>query len=200
MSGKNKRIGRGQRADLAAATEQARNEMFMELHSDHIECIAAAKKYGFDSLAARAWGCAWKAATAATCAPLCESPLEIKLLGALLNLASPPPNYLSPMPEVTLECQKQIGPYRVDFLIETDSYEGDRIRIVIEVDGHEFHERTKDQAQRDKERDRFFAVSGYLVMRFTGREVFRDAGGCSAEVSAYIERMHCHPEDRDGQN
>src|SRR5690606_35457447 len=49
--------------------------------------------------------------------------------------------------------QVLIGHYRVDFMIECrDSIaEG----VIVECDGHEFHERTKEQAARDKARDRF---------------------------------------------
>lgn len=67
--------------------------------------------------------------------------------------------------------------YRVDFLIEvaeelsmTD--EEEIFFLVVELDGHDFHERTKEQAQRDKERDRNLTRAGYKVMRFTGSEVY----------------------------
>lgn len=47
-------------------------------------------------------------------------------------------------------------------------------KMVIECDGHEFHERTKEQARRDRERDRFLQSIGYLVFRYTGAEIWAD--------------------------
>jgi len=67
--------------------------------------------------------------------------------------------------------------YRLDFAIVTESH-----RIAIEVDGHDFHERTKEQAARDKSRDRALVAAGWTVLRFAGSEVWRDAYGCVAEV------------------
>lgn len=75
--------------------------------------------------------------------------------------------------------QHQIGKYRVDFLLM------DRLaqcEVVIECDGHDFHERTKEQAQRDRKRDRELQARGYLVLRYTGSEIYRDPYGCAADV------------------
>ena len=68
--------------------------------------------------------------------------------------------------------------YRVDFLIEVVeevslAEERPIFYLVVEMDGHEFHERTKAQAQRDKERDRNLTRAGYKVMRFTGSEIYQ---------------------------
>ncbi len=61
--------------------------------------------------------------------------------------------------------------------------------IVIEVDGHEFHERTKEQAQRDKSRDRALTGAGYRVLRFTGSEVFRDPIARAESIMFQLEEM-----------
>src|SRR5689334_3628964 len=49
--------------------------------------------------------------------------------------------------------QAKIGPYRVDFLIQDASIPTE-VRpprwMVVECDGHDYHERTKEQARRDK--------------------------------------------------
>ena len=68
--------------------------------------------------------------------------------------------------------------YIVDFLFELTK-EIDFItypiaNIVVEVDGHDFHERTKEQAKRDKERDRYFTKVGYKIYRYTGSEVYQN--------------------------
>lgn len=54
--------------------------------------------------------------------------------------------------------QEKIGNYRVDFLIKTYflPLSKETESFIIECDGHDFHEKTKEQAKHDKERDRFF--------------------------------------------
>lgn len=86
--------------------------------------------------------------------------------------------------------QFEIGEYRVDFCL---SFSGDnddecRFSIVVECDGHEWHERTPAQAQRDKARDRAIQAEGFLIMRFTGSEIWRDAQRCADEVFKAAER------------
>lgn len=76
-----------------------------------------------------------------------------------------------------IDLQKHVGPYRTDLVV---SREG--VSIHVETDGHEFHEKTKEQAAHDKRRDRFYVYQGLLVLRFTGSEVFADAERCAREV------------------
>lgn len=79
------------------------------------------------------------------------------------------------------------GKYRADFLLVAKyEYSEKRSLIVIECDGHDFHERTKEQAARDRQRDRDMTAAGYKVFRFTGSEIWRDAGGCAAEVASFL--------------
>lgn len=55
-------------------------------------------------------------------------------------------------------------------------------RIIIECDGHDFHEKTKQQASRDKKRDRDLTTLGYAIYRFTGSEIFKNPSRCFDEV------------------
>lgn len=75
--------------------------------------------------------------------------------------------------------QAWIGDYRVDFLILHDRGIDGIGGVIIECDGHEFHERTKEQAARDKARDRNIQERGYKVLRFTGSEIWRDPFACA---------------------
>jgi very-short-patch-repair endonuclease len=96
-----------------------------------------------------------------------------------------------------IEPQARIGPYRVDFLVEytrnAGMYEPDVARrpvvAVIECDGHDFHERTKEQAQRDKERDRYLQSKSILALRYTGSEIFRDVFKCTESIRLAIEAV-----------
>lgn len=75
--------------------------------------------------------------------------------------------------------QVAAGAYRLDFAVEQftvvdELWSGSHRRIAIECDGHDFHDRTREQAERDKSRDRELAALGWTVLRFTGREIYRD--------------------------
>ena len=78
--------------------------------------------------------------------------------------------------------QVTVGDYRIDFLIlHLDGPDG-LGGVVVECDGHDYHERTKEQAARDKARDRDLQEQGYKVFRFTGSEIWRDAIGCADQA------------------
>lgn len=85
-------------------------------------------------------------------------------------------------PQRKLELDNQT--YKIDFMVE--STDG-KTKIAIEIDGHEFHEKTPQQAQRDRERERSIVRHGYTIFRFTGSEVFRNARKCAEEVIALID-------------
>lgn len=91
--------------------------------------------------------------------------------------------------QVTIKPQRELtldgNAYKIDFLVEaTDN----SAAIAIEIDGHQFHEKTPQQARRDRERERTIVRHGYTIFRFTGSEVFRNPRKCVEEVIALIER------------
>jgi len=68
-----------------------------------------------------------------------------------------------------------IGQYRVDFLVDLQWRDGNsRVTAVMECDGHDFHEKTKEQATRDKERERYLQSLGLIILRYSGSEIWRD--------------------------
>ena len=75
-----------------------------------------------------------------------------------------------------------VDQYRLDFAVIGGCVS--TWRIAVECDGHNYHERTKEQAAHDRRRDRHLQRHGWHVMRFTGSEIFRDVRGCVAEVLA----------------
>jgi very-short-patch-repair endonuclease len=72
--------------------------------------------------------------------------------------------------------------YRADFVLYVFRYDNMLCQIIIEIDGHDYHNLTKEQAQRDRTRDREFAKKGYTVLRFTGSEVFVKPILCWQEI------------------
>jgi len=87
----------------------------------------------------------------------------------------------------------KIGPYEVDFLLLTRNRHRDVVAIVVECDGHEFHEKTKEQAATDKRRDRYLALHSILVLRFAGSEVWADANECAQETLRTAECYRSGP-------
>lgn len=76
--------------------------------------------------------------------------------------------------------QEQIGKYRADFLVKPVYINRNDpcAQVVVECDGHDFHEKTKEQAQKDKQRDRHLQSLGFKVYRFTGSEIWKSSGQC----------------------
>lgn len=128
----------------------------------------------------------------------CQSPIE-RLLADML-VACPFMNFLLRGPQIVKPgserptrvtggayiCpQFRIGPHRVDFAILIICTQGE-LRLVVECDGHDFHEKTKEQAAADKARDRYLNDQGYRVLRFTGSEIWNNAIECGDQISWFI--------------
>lgn len=127
----------------------------------------------------------------------CESPIELRLAASLCASPGFTPRTIVDPPSVVgqwrgngyeLRAQHQWERYRVDFaLLPCDQQARPRRVIIVEVDGHEWHERTKEQAEYDRARDRYMTSTGAAVLRFTGREIWRDATLCAQEVLSLAE-------------
>jgi very-short-patch-repair endonuclease len=55
-------------------------------------------------------------------------------------------------------------------------------KIAVELDGHDYHERTKEQVTYRNQRDRDLAAEGWTVLHFSGSELYRDPARCVTEV------------------
>jgi len=91
-------------------------------------------------------------------------------------------------PTLIIRPQAQLDGWRVDFLIHAYDFArkgGPRgwRKLIIECDGHDFHERTKQQAAKDRARDRTVQLNDYSVLRFTGSELYANAWDCAEQVT-----------------
>lgn len=59
-------------------------------------------------------------------------------------------------------------------------------KLVIECDGHDFHEKTKEQVTKDNEREYSLKMKGYDVLRFSGSQIFNKPFRCAAQTLDYI--------------
>lgn len=99
----------------------------------------------------------------------CESPIEEVLLASMLV------NGLQPLQQV------EIGTRRVDFALSAAG-----LHFAIECDGFEYHDRTPEQATKDKARDRELVRHGYIPIHFTGREIMQDSQGCVDQIKSIV--------------
>jgi very-short-patch-repair endonuclease len=89
---------------------------------------------------------------------------------------------------IVLYPQYQWNEYRLDFAIFLPG--GTEPIAFVECDGHEFHERTPEQAMRDRTRDRAVQHANIKIFRFTGRELHHKPISCAIEIEEFIaERM-----------
>lgn len=140
----------------------------------------------------------------------CESPIERALLMALVSTSFTdhesvgvrfPRNatrseWWVPAREwgpsyVAIDVQVPLDKFRIDFGVSLYEWTGEghtfrHVSVLMECDGHDFHERTKDQAKRDRSKDRALQKLGNRVFRFTGSEIWADSFKCAEEVHALL--------------
>jgi len=88
-----------------------------------------------------------------------------------------------------IEPQSNFLSWRADFVIHAYSREQGWKSLIVECDGHNFHERTQGQAARDRSRDREAQLAGVEIFRFTGSELWRDPLGCVDQVIAWAKKV-----------
>ena len=122
----------------------------------------------------------------------CRSPIEIIFLLAY-NLIRCDEGF----PDVPIYPQYEIcvgkKKYIADFaFIAEDSSEAtlvhDDFKLVIECDGHDFHEKTKDQVTHDNEREYDLKMAGYEVLRFSGSQIYNKPFKCARQTYDYITK------------
>lgn len=74
------------------------------------------------------------------------------------------------------------------FADEHDTKLSRNLNLVIECDGHDFHEKTKEQVAYGNDRDFDLKEAGYEVIHFSGSQIFNNPYGCAGKVMIYILR------------
>lgn len=135
----------------------------------------------------------------------CESPIEVAFAAALMAADQIDHRYLRL--DLHLERAEDEGKWREDLCLLMPQYQWAQYRIdfairlpkfrfkylFIECDGHDFHERTKEQAARDRNKDRDIQQAGIPILRFTGSEIHKDAAACAFRVIDFVNDRY---EDR----
>lgn len=135
----------------------------------------------------------------------CESPIEELFLAQLIHpeaaaefqmrveVIRPPTGLVAkavapPWQGYYVYPQIVIGEYRVDFYV-VGVFAAGTSAVVVELDGHDFHEKTREQVARDKARDRYLVMQGYQLLRYSGSEVYRDPLAVAWQVMDYLREQ-----------
>ena len=119
----------------------------------------------------------------------CESPIE-QILWLTLNLYALKFNKKYVFEEQA-EIEANGKSYRIDFLYQED-YEEDiehPFRLAIECDGHDYHEKTKEQVIKRNKRDMDLKMAGYDVLHYSGSQIFKKPMGCVIDIFDYITKQ-----------
>lgn len=124
-----------------------------------------------------------------------DSPLEVMFFSwwHAVRLArcwtTPEAAFVALRPQETVNCEGR--EYRLDFVVGTlnadlgkDAFDlGMKCQVIgVELDGHEFHERTKAQATYRNQRDRDLQKRNIRMFHYSGSELHRDPVKCVTEV------------------
>lgn len=125
------------------------------------------------------------------CLKKCETPIE-QILALSMN-ESWQLNHLDrhSIDLVAIEPQSEFicneKTYRVDFcLVVFDYLTKDGYAFIVECDGHDFHEKTKEQVKIRNDRDRNLTANGNKIIHFSGSEIFKNAPKCADDIYEFI--------------
>jgi very-short-patch-repair endonuclease len=85
--------------------------------------------------------------------------------------------------------QVKIGKYRVDFLVGCIGVANSKIynrEVIVECDGHNFHDKDKKQRAYEKARDRYFQSEGLTVFHYTGAEIAGNPIDAASEIVSFL--------------
>lgn len=124
----------------------------------------------------------------------CESPIEELFYIAFAIFRTSQTIFCDIDPQHEVECGEK--DYRADFCISFSECWGSQrfkpindIMLLIECDGHEFHEKTKEQVAHDNERDLALKTAGYDVLHFSGSQIYKDPMGCVEKAVNYYKKI-----------
>lgn len=144
----------------------------------------------------------------------CKSPIEKILYFAfsIINFerqgADIPGYLLEPQEEIVANGRR----YYADFVFNYYGWNNSdyllvpahELKLIVECDGHEFHNSTKAQVKHDNERDFNLKMAGYDVLHYSGSQIFNDPLECANDIHNYITRKtggwrKVYLEDKDGE-
>lgn len=131
----------------------------------------------------------------------CKSPIEKIFYVAFsylieVDYAGEESRHYSLHPQFSIEVGSRT--YIADFYVEFDNCNCD-LKLTIECDGHDFHEKTKEQVSHDNERQLAIKSAGYDVIRFSGSQIVKNPLKCALDAIKYIDQNVERCEETDYQ-
>ena len=121
-----------------------------------------------------------------------QSPIEQIYLIALMTLQEIVGFNFVIESQYPIECENK--KYYSDFAIcHYECFHDDLkedFRLIIECDGYEFHQKTKEQVEKDNNREYDIKMQGFEILRFSGKEIYNDAMGCALKTLKYIAKKN----------
>lgn len=121
----------------------------------------------------------------------CESPIEQLLAIALEAIKIRDIKKYNPFIDI-IDIEKQLeikcgrNKYRVDFHIPVIYKNQGGMNFIVECDGYEFHQKTKEQVEYDNKRQRNLQKAGYIIIRFSGSEIWKNPYDCANDIKNLI--------------
>ena len=118
----------------------------------------------------------------------CESPIE-QILWIALNFCTLNTGKHYVFAE-QVEVEANGKEYRLDFLYEEYYMDiiDNPLHLAIECDGHDFHEKTKEQVEKRNKRDMDLKLAGYDILHYSGSQIFKNPIKCAMEILDYIDK------------
>lgn len=122
----------------------------------------------------------------------CQSPIEKMMYLALEDLLKHfeviGPARLMHYIDTQVKIKFNSVTYKVDIHLHFTDLELEKYHdFVIECDGHEFREKTKEQVRNDRQRERNLMRLGHQVIRFSGSEIVENPDECAYQVWKIVE-------------
>lgn len=123
----------------------------------------------------------------------CMSPIEI-IFNFAFDLVAYSEDYMGFFLNPQYEVRSRNGSkaYYLDFAFIASEVEGmvsidnPSFKLAIECDGHDFHEKTKEQVAHDNEREYDLKMQGFDVLRFSGSQIYNHPFRCASQTLDYI--------------
>lgn len=173
---------------------EAELDRFASTHRQHLACILNWCESPIEKLFLASMACEWELATvgAADFMDLRDEVVNCSKRGLLVGESGIGGATRYVVPQYELETPG--GPCRLDLAVFARDYSNPWVpgelrswlMFAVELDGHDFHERTKEQARRDRSRDRRVQSLGWRVFRYTGSEVYADSVDCVWQLDEAI--------------
>lgn len=120
----------------------------------------------------------------------CDTKLEMTFAGWFQEIqdASGDPEPFTLLSQVPVSVGN--SSYRLDFQVVAHiGFESLPLRLAVEVDGHAFHERTKQQVQKRDSRDRDLQLAGWRMLHFSYSEFVDRPVDCVFAVLGAADQM-----------